>query len=69
MGLPYLELGDCISIELENNEKKIINITETLISYDGGLTQTIKGYTTDYNALFPSDTLYPSDNLYPNTLL
>ena len=43
MGLPYLEIGDTIQIELEDKIDKFI-ITEINTMYDSGLTQTIKGY-------------------------
>ena len=68
MGLPYLELGDVVSIETDYGEK-IVNITKLDISHDGGYTMNIEGYTTDYDGLFPSDSLYPDDTLYPNMRL
>ena len=68
MGLPYLELGDVVSIETDYGEK-IVNITKMQKNYDGGFTIDIEGYTTDYDGLFPSDDLYPSNTLYPNMRL
>lgn len=66
MALPYLELGDTIEVETDN-ANVIITISEIDMKFDGGLTETIKGYELGWDALYPSDTLYPSDNLYPNT--
>lgn len=68
MALPYLELGDVVSIETDYGEK-IVNITKLNINNDGGLTMNIEGYSTDYDGLFPNDTLYPLDTLYPNMRL
>lgn len=65
IGLPYLEIGDTVEIETEL-AKILITISELNITFDGGLTETIKGYELGWDALFPSDTLYPSDDLYPN---
>lgn len=66
MALPYLELGDTIEIETDLANLPI-TITSINLNYDGGLTQTIKGYELWWDALFPADDLYPSDTLYPNT--
>ena len=67
IGLPYLEIGDIIEIENYLTTTIKMAITDLDINYDGGLTMTIKGYSFDWNVLFPSDDLYPSDTLYPNT--
>lgn len=77
MGLPYLEIGDTILVELENRKVKII-IIEIDTSYNDGLIQTIKGYELDWTHKVP-DTyssyfhdlddwglLYPNDDLYPS---
>ena len=76
MGLPYLEIGDTINIELENGTRKIF-ITEIKTEYNNGLLQTIKGYEFDwthqadypYNDLNDWDTFYPSNDLYPSNTL
>lgn len=68
IGLPYLELGDCVVIETPKGNKAI-NITKLSLKYDGGLTESIEGYETDYQGLFPKDDLYPDDDLYPNKLV
>ena len=65
IGLPYIEIGDTVEIETEL-AKILMTITEIDMNFDGGLTETIKGYELGWDALFPSDTLYPSDDLYPN---
>jgi len=65
MGLPYLEIGDVVSIETDYGEK-IVNITKLNIGHDGGFVMDIEGYATDFDGLFPSDILYPLDTLYPN---
>ena len=44
-----------------------MTITEINMNFDGGLTETIKGYELGWDALFPSDDLYPENDLYPNT--
>lgn len=67
IGLPYLEVGDIINIQLEENETTRIAITEINKDFNGGLTMTIKGYEFDIDVLFPADDLYPSDTLYPNS--
>lgn len=80
MGLPYLEIGDTINIELENGTRKIF-ITEIKTEYNNGLLQTIKGYELDwthqvtghyagmYDDLNDWDTFYPSNDLYPSNTL
>ena len=68
IGLPYLELGDVVSIETDYGEK-IVNITKMDKNLDGGFTMDIEGYSTDYDGLFPANDLYPSDTLYPNMRL
>lgn len=47
MGLPYLEIGDTLLIELENRSVKIF-IIEIDTTYNNGLLQTIKGYELDW---------------------
>ena len=66
MGLPYLEVGDTIEVETEL-AKILMTISELDINFDGGLTETIRGYELGWDALFPADDLYPSNDLYPNT--
>lgn len=67
IGLPYLEVGDMINIQGEENTTTRIIVTEINKDFDGGLTMTIKGYELDIDVLFPADDLYPSDTLYPNS--
>jgi len=66
IGLPYLEVGDNVTIVNKDNNTSQIVITELNLNYDGGLTMNIKGYEFEIDILFPADDLYPSDNLYPN---
>lgn len=84
MGLPYLEIGDTINIQLENKVKKIV-ITDINSNFDGGFTQTIKGYEFDWTHLVPESSvysdlngwdrllprsdLYPSSTVYPNMII
>lgn len=68
MGLPYLEIGDTIDVELDDKFIKIV-ITEIDTNFSEGLIQTIKGYeldwTHDLEYLVPSNNLYPRNDLYP----
>lgn len=47
MALPYIELGDTVEVETELARVPIM-ITSITMNYDGGLTQTIKGYELDW---------------------
>lgn len=58
MGLPYLEIGDTITIDLENKSEKII-ITDINTNFKEGFIQTIKGYKLDWTYQAPS----PYDDL------
>jgi len=65
MGLPYIEVGDTIEVEIDN-AKVLITISEIEMEFGNGLIQKIKGYELGWETLFPSNTLYPSNDLYPN---
>lgn len=53
MGLPYLEVGDTLQVELENRNIKMF-ITEIDTTFNEGLIQTIKGYELDWTHQVPT---------------